>query len=104
MAAVVVPSMSLGASQSAASATNEFPPVAFVYEHLHDSIRAELAQLSSEVQSIERVLQSGEDVTARLVGLRERYNMLVQVNRYHSSVEDEVRYFSARVRHGRCLY
>jgi hypothetical protein len=91
MAAVAVPSMSLGASQSAAALTNDFPPVAFVYQHLHDSIRAELAQLSSEVQGIEAVLRTGEDVIERLVDLRKRYQMLVQVNRYHSSVEDEVR-------------
>lgn len=61
-----------------------------MYKNLHDSIREELAQLSAEVQVIEGTL-STEDVTDRLVGLRKRYQMLVQVNRYHSSVEDEVR-------------
>ena len=90
MAAVVVPSMSLigEASPSAATPSN-FPPINFVYKHLHDSIREELAQLSSDVQAIECTLQS-EDVTDSLVSLRKRYQMLVQVNRYHSSVEDEV--------------
>jgi hypothetical protein len=90
MAAVAVPSMSLGASQSAASLENDFPPASFVYKHLHDSIRADLAQLSAEVQAIEAMLHTGKDVTERLVGLQKRYQMLVQVNRYHSCVEDEV--------------
>lgn len=97
MTAVVVPSMNLrGESQSPTS--RDFPPINFVYKHLHDSIREELAQLSSEVQAIEGILHT-EDVTERLVGLRKRYQMLVQVNRYHSSVEDEVRTAHRPVNH-----
>lgn len=69
--------------------TDKHPPIRCLYLHLHESIRAELAQLNAEVHLIEKNL-SGQDVTSGLVQLRDRYQLLVQVNRYHASVEDEV--------------
>jgi hypothetical protein len=91
MAAVVIPHMNVVAdgTPTGECRSAEFPPINFVYKNLHDNIREELAQLSAEVQVIEGTLRT-EDVTGRLVSLRKRYQMLVQVNRYHSSVEDEV--------------
>ena len=67
-----------------------FPPINFVYRHLHDALRGELDRLADLVHSIEQRAGT-EDVTQSLHVLRERYHLLVQVNRYHSSVEDEVR-------------
>lgn len=72
------------------SAKDKHPPIRCLYLHLHESIRAELSQLNAAVHQIEKSL-STSDVTGRLLQLRDRYQLLVQVNRYHASVEDEVR-------------
>lgn len=64
-------------------------PIRCLYLHLHNSIRAELEQLNAEVHLLEKNLVTN-DSTASLLQLRERYQLLVQVNRYHASVEDEV--------------
>jgi hypothetical protein len=66
-----------------------FPPINFVYRHLHDALRGELDRLTEIVHSLEEC-SGPDDVTKNLHLLRERYHLLVQVNRYHSSVEDEV--------------
>lgn len=68
---------------------DKHPPIRCLYLHLHESIRAELLQLNAAVHQIEKSL-STTDVTENLLQLRERYQLLVQVNRYHASVEDEV--------------
>jgi hypothetical protein len=67
-----------------------YPPINFVYRHLHDALRGELDRITELVHAIEQRLES-DDVTKDLHVLRARYHLLVQVNRYHSSVEDEVR-------------
>lgn len=68
---------------------DKHPPIRCLYLHLHESIRAELSQLNAAVHQIEKNL-SRSDVTNSLLQLRERYQLLMQVNRYHASVEDEV--------------
>jgi hypothetical protein len=74
-----------GASSSSSSPA----PVLFLYNHLHDAIRAELDALSSTVLSLD-ACGEGEEVDA-LLRLKERYRFLEQVYKYHSAVEDEVR-------------
>ncbi|KIY98471.1 hypothetical protein MNEG_9490 [Monoraphidium neglectum] len=75
-----------GASSSSSSPA----PVLFLYNHLHDAIRAELDALSSTVLSLD-ACGEGEEVDA-LLRLKERYRFLEQVYKYHSAVEDEVVY------------
>lgn len=64
-------------------------PIHFLYGHLHNSIRAELDNLSNWVLALEA--DNEEDLQQRLQHLKERYHFLEQVYKYHSSVEDEVR-------------
>jgi hypothetical protein len=69
---------------------NSFPPINFVYRHLHDALRLELKRLADLVHSIEQRIVS-KSVDRDLSVLYDEYHLLVQVNRCHSSVEDEVR-------------
>lgn len=70
---------------------HSFPPINFVYRHLHDALRRELKRLAELVHRIEQRIVS-ESVVSDLSELYDQYHLLVQVNRCHSSVEDEVRY------------
>lgn len=79
-----------GPDGTAPASTMRYPPINFVYRHLHDSIRTELASVSELVLALEEDVNS-EDVLQQLKVLESRYQMLEQINRYHSSVEDEVR-------------
>jgi len=65
------------------------PPVLFLYNHLHDAIRAELDALSSTVRTLDS--SSEGEVEQVLLRLKARYRFLEQVYKYHSAVEDEVR-------------
>ena len=69
--------------------SESFPPINFVYQHLHNALRGELQRLAELVHSIEARVEA-QDVSEDLQTLHDRYHLLVQVNRYHSSVEDEV--------------
>lgn len=68
----------------------QYPPINFVYKHLHDSIRNELESIAKLVASLEEDVQR-EDVVQQLETIQSRYQLLEQINRYHSCVEDEVR-------------
>lgn len=72
-----------------AGASSTQPPVLFLYNHLHDAIRAELDALSSTVLSLDSCSEG--EVEQVLLRLKERYRFLEQVYKYHSAVEDEVR-------------
>ena len=82
-----------------ALAEQVYPPINFVYQHLHDALRRELDSLSATVRDIESRL-GNQDVLADLHQLQDRYHLLVQVNRYHSSVEDEVSTLSSTLLSG----
>ncbi|GBF95645.1 hypothetical protein Rsub_08627 [Raphidocelis subcapitata] len=68
------------------------PPVLFLYNHLHDAIRAELDALSSSVLALDASGGGDAGVEAALLRLKARYRFLEQVYKYHSAVEDEVVY------------
>lgn len=65
------------------------PPINFIYGHFHNSLRAELSYLTDRVRSLE-VLGNGAETL--LSDLLKRYKFLEQVYKYHSTVEDEVRW------------
>lgn len=65
-----------------------YPPINIIYQHFHDSIRAELGRLAGLACDLERA--TGSEVEVVLRALKERYQFMEQVYRYHSSVEDEV--------------
>lgn len=78
---------------SPGKATLEFEegaPCNFFYLHLHDAIRAELLVLEAAVKELLREEQP-DGLNEGLAALQERYIFLVQIFKYHSSVEDEVR-------------
>lgn len=70
------------------ASANLMHPILFLYGHLHDSIRTELDNLSNWVLALEA--DNERDLQQRLQHLKERYQFLEQVYKYHSSVEDEV--------------
>jgi len=74
------------------SGAQVFPPINYIYTHLHDSIRSELDTLASAVLDLQQAgtASSGTGLSEGLRALRERYRFLEQVYKYHSSVEDEV--------------
>jgi hypothetical protein len=87
---MAAPGVRDAATAEAASAGPPYAPINFVYRHLHDAIRAELDRLTTLVADVESRARE-PDVLRALHVLRERYHLLVQVNRCHSSVEDEAR-------------
>ena len=66
------------------------PPIKVFYYHYHNSIRAELADLSAAVTALEDAPSS--NAAESLVSLKRRVAFLYQVYSIHSSVEDEVNY------------
>lgn len=68
-----------------------FPPIMFFYSHLHNSIRSELTALGSTALALDPSAPEAE-LTRRLTVLQERYRFLENVYKYHSNVEDEVRF------------
>ena len=86
MAAVCLPPLRSGAA--AQSEPQTYPPINFFYLHFHNSIRAELDLLSQSVLLLEPSAE--QDLSKLLTHLKQRYQFLEQVYKYHSSVEDEV--------------
>jgi hypothetical protein len=83
-----------------AAATGPLAPARFLYQHLHDAIRSELAALVDGVATLEGD-GAGAGATAgappppspgaALAAVRARCRFLARVYKYHSAVEDEVR-------------
>jgi zinc finger-like protein len=67
-----------------------YPPINLIYQHFHNSIRAELDALSELAKGLDGA--AGAPLQELLQSLRVRYQFMEQVYRYHSSVEDEVVY------------
>jgi hypothetical protein len=79
----------LPGKESGATTSSSPPPVLFLYNHLHDAIRAELDALSSTVLALDSASEADEEEQL-LLRLKARYRFLEQVYKYHSAVEDEV--------------
>jgi len=79
------------AAPAAAGGEAEYPPINFVYKHLHDAMRAELESIAALMASLEASAQE-EAVVQQLETIQARFQLLGQINRYHSCVEDEVVY------------
>eukprot|EP00192_Tetraselmis_astigmatica_P000948 CAMPEP_0117679692 /NCGR_PEP_ID=MMETSP0804-20121206/17947_1 /TAXON_ID=1074897 /ORGANISM="Tetraselmis astigmatica, Strain CCMP880" /LENGTH=1249 /DNA_ID=CAMNT_0005489125 /DNA_START=485 /DNA_END=4234 /DNA_ORIENTATION=- len=81
-----------------------YPPINIIYQHFHDSIRAELSSLAELAKELEHA--SEVELIEVLQALKQRYKFMEQVYRYHSSVEDEVVYpaLDAKVRNVTLAY
>jgi len=79
-----------GAATVAAPARTYCAPINLIYQHFHNSIRAELDALSELARGLDGA--AGTGLEHLLQSLRSRYQFMEQVYRYHSSVEDEVVY------------
>lgn len=77
-----------GAATVAAPARTYCAPINLIYQHFHNSIRAELDALSELARGLDGA--AGTGLEHLLQSLRSRYQFMEQVYRYHSSVEDEV--------------
>ena len=64
------------------------PPIKVFYYHYHNSIRAELDDLSAAVAALEDT--SARDASQGLTDVKRRVAFLDRVYSIHSSVEDEV--------------
>ena len=72
-----------------ASAGLSAPPIHYIYTHLHNSIRSELASVGEAVARLQQAAEDPQDLGLRLAALQDKYRFLSQVYMYHSSVEDE---------------
>ena len=77
-----------GAEVLASESPWHYAPINVIYQHFHNSIRAELRSLAELAHDLETA--TGGELDKVLHILRERYRFMEQVYRYHSSVEDEV--------------
>lgn len=69
---------------------DEFVPIRFVYQYLHNAIKKELAMLA---EALERLESRDDDPGGHALGeLLEQYSFLQQIYKCHSRVEDEVRH------------
>jgi hypothetical protein len=94
MAALCLPPLRSGGPEP-----TTYPPINFFYLHFHNSIRTELDLLSQSVLLLEPSAE--QDLSKLLTHLKQRYQFLEQVYKYHSSVEDEV---STLVASSCCVY